>query len=98
MEFDRGHSETSINPYAQSPKMQEVMNLKSKSGKVSARRANRVREKVSNTFELDRKAPICFWFAPVAKKQSARDDPKQKLFGLKKNCSHPFDHPRPSRT
>jgi len=71
---------------AQSPKMQEVMNLKIKFRESFRPFAPTVlREKVSEYFELDRESPYMLLVAPVAKsKRREMTAGEQKLFGLKK--------------
>jgi len=87
MEFGpRALGARSIIGDAQSPKMQEVMNLKIKFRECFRPFAPTVlRERVSDWFDLEQESPYMLLVAPVAK--SRRRDmtaEEQKLFGLKK--------------
>ncbi|HTY89136.1 MAG TPA: carbamoyltransferase [Candidatus Acidoferrum sp.] len=87
MEFGpRALGARSIIGDAQSPKMQEVMNLKIKFRESFRPFAPSVlREKVSEYFDLDRESPYMLLVAPVAKsKRRQLTDGEQKLFGLEK--------------
>jgi carbamoyltransferase len=90
MEFGpRALGARSIIGDAQSPMMQEVMNLKIKFRESFRPFAPTVlREKVSEYFELDRESPYMLLVAPVAKsKRCKMTDGEQKLFGLEKLLS-----------
>jgi len=71
---------------AQSPKMQEVMNLKIKFRESFRPFAPSVlRERVSDYFELDRESPYMLLVAPVAPSQRrALTDAEQQRFGMEK--------------
>ena len=71
---------------AQSPKMQEVMNLKIKFRESFRPFAPTVlRERVSDWFELDRESPYMLLVAPVAKSRRRElTTEEQKKFGLQK--------------
>src|SRR5438552_12923623 len=87
MEFGpRALGARSIIGDAQSPKMQEVMNLKIKFRESFRPFAPTVlRERVSEYFELDCDSPYMLLVAPVAKPQRRELTPEeQKLFGLEK--------------
>ena len=87
MEFGpRALGARSIIGDAQSPKMQEVMNLKIKFRESFRPFAPTVlREKVSEYFELDSESPYMLLVAPVAKnKRREMTTGEQKLFGLEK--------------
>ena len=87
MEFGpRALGARSIIGDAQSPKMQEVMNLKIKFRESFRPFAPTVlREKVSEYFELDSESPYMLLVAPVAKdKRRELTAGEQKLFGLEK--------------
>jgi carbamoyltransferase len=87
MEFGpRALGARSIIGDAQSPKMQEVMNLKIKFRESFRPFAPSVlREKVSEWFELDSESPYMLLVAPVAKvKRRDMTAEEQKLFGLEK--------------
>jgi carbamoyltransferase len=87
MEFGpRALGARSIIGDAQSPRMQEVMNLKIKFRESFRPFAPTVlREKVSDYFELDRESPYMLLVAPVAMaKRRDMTAEEQRLFGLKK--------------
>ena len=71
---------------AQSPKMQEVMNLKIKFRESFRPFAPTVlRERVSDYFDLDRESPYMLLVAPVAKSQRhALTETEEKRFGMEK--------------
>jgi carbamoyltransferase len=87
MEFGpRALGARSIIGDAQSPKMQEVMNLKIKFRESFRPFAPTVlRDRVSEYFELDRESPYMLLVAPVAKSRRRElTDAERKLFGLEK--------------
>jgi carbamoyltransferase len=87
MEFGpRALGARSIIGDAQSPKMQEVMNLKIKFRESFRPFAPTVlQERASEYFELDQESPYMLLVAPVAKlKRRELRDGEQKLFGLQK--------------
>ena len=87
MEFGpRALGARSIIGDAQSPKMQEVMNLKIKFRESFRPFAPTVlRERAVEYFELDRESPYMLLVAPVAKsKRRTLPDGNEKLFGLEK--------------
>jgi carbamoyltransferase len=87
MEFGpRALGARSIIGDAQSPKMQEVMNLKIKFRESFRPFAPVVlRERVSEYFELDRESPYMLLVAPVAKSRRRQaSEQEQKLFGMEK--------------
>ena len=87
MEFGpRALGARSIIGDAQSPKMQEVMNLKIKFRESFRPFAPSVlRERVADWFELESESPYMLLVAPVAKKHRREmTDSDQKLFGLQK--------------
>jgi carbamoyltransferase len=87
MEFGpRALGARSIIGDAQSPKMQEVMNLKIKFRESFRPFAPTVlRERATEYFDLDRESPYMLLVAPVAKsKRQALRDGDEKLFGLEK--------------
>jgi carbamoyltransferase len=87
MEFGpRALGARSIIGDAQSPKMQEVMNLKIKFRESFRPFAPTVlQERASEYFDLDRESPYMLLVAPVAKsKRRELTDGEQKLFGMQK--------------
>ena len=86
MEFGpRALGARSILGDAQSPKMQELMNLKIKFRESFRPFAPAVlRECVSEYFELDRESPYMLLVAPVAKSKRRAAAAEPKLFGLEK--------------